>query len=86
MRVLQTRNDLPECSQSRMCGGRRHGLVAIDADGGWVVVVALDPADVKKKKKRACLRGWVVDADGRRVEVLLKLRVSNKKKKKNKKE
>ena len=38
-------------------------LVAIDADGGWVVVVALDPADVKKKKKRACLHGWVVDAD-----------------------
>ena len=55
------------------------------ADGGWVVVVALDPADVKKKKKRACLRGWVVDVDGRRVEVLLKLRVSNKKKKKKKK-
>ena len=60
-------------------------LVALDVDG-WMVV-AVDPADVKQKKKeKKSLRGWVVvDADGRTAVVLLKLRVSNKGKKKKKK-
>ena len=51
------------------CGGRRGVFVAVDADGWMVVVLAVEPGDVKKKRKKEkekfYLRGWiVVDAGG----------------------
>ena len=46
------------------CGGRRSVFVAVDAVGWMVVVVAVKPGDVKKKKK-FYLRGWIaVDVCG----------------------
>ena len=53
-----------------------------------VVVLAVDPGDVrKKKKKKRHLCGWVVVTRRARTnsDVLSKLRVSNKEKKKKKK-